>query len=71
MAITRLPPEFERQVELYIEVTVGGERLFVQTRCVEAVYNDPAAREQIERMIRSSLMDRILEKWTPVIRVRR
>ena len=73
MAVTAppLPPEFTNQVELSIEVTVGGERLHVQTSVLEAVYNHPDTRALIEKSLRDALMRKILEKWTPVIKVRR
>lgn len=69
MAETVLPPEFDRLLLLTCEANVGGERLYMQTEIVEAVYNDSEARKLIEKSIREALMIKILEKWTPVIKV--
>jgi hypothetical protein len=66
-----LPPEFNRQVRLTCTAKVGGERVSVQTYCLEAVYNEPDAKKAINTQVRRALMDKILEKWTPKITVER
>ena len=71
MAEARLPSAFTNQVVLSCRAEVGGEKLEVRVACVEAAYNDPVAREHIEASLRDALMRKILEKWTPVIRVTR
>lgn len=69
MAEAGWPPEFYRKVALVCEATVGGEKLQVRIEMPEAAYADEAAREHIESLLRYNLMQKILEKWTPVIRV--
>lgn len=63
------PSEFTDQVSLSCRVKVGGEWLIVQQSIVRAVYEDPAARKVIEDHLRQALMMKILERWTPAIRV--
>lgn len=67
----RLPDPFVNQVLLSCEATVAGERIQVRQAVVQAVYDDPQAREHIETAMREALIRAIVEKWTPVIRVRR
>jgi hypothetical protein len=62
---------FDGQVILYCEARVGGERVYVQQAVAQIVYDDPEAREHIRKALRQALMLSILEKWTPVVRVRR
>ena len=69
MADSPLPPEFRQHVTLTCKANVGGEILYVQIQVLRAVYDDPGVREHIEGAIRLDLMAKILEKWTPVIRV--
>ena len=66
-----LPPAFTNRITLTCSAAVGGERLFVQTQIVEAVYNEPNARKAVEESLRRTMMEKILERWTPVIKVER
>ena len=66
-----LPDEFFRKVALECRATVGGEVIFVRIELVEAAYNDPVAREHVEASIRHALLEKILEKCPPKIRVHR
>lgn len=63
--------DFNQVVELTVEAEVGGETIVCSTRCLAGVYQDQEARKAIEQQLRSTLMHKILEKWTPVINVRR
>ena len=66
-----LPGEFNRKILLRCEAKVGGETVYAQIEVVEAVYNDSGAREAITRDLRRRLMDAILDKWSPVVKVKR
>lgn len=59
------------RVRLSCKATVAGEELEVSLVVVQPVYDDPEARKLVEKQLRLALMDKILEKWAPVIRVRR
>lgn len=64
-----LYPEF-RQVTLRAKAKVGGEQLFVQMQVAETAWTaSPDLREMCQKQLRSALMDKILEKWSPVITV--
>lgn len=58
-------------VELSCTATVGGERVVVRQVIHAAAYDDPEARRHIEHALRQKLMLAVLEKWTPVVKVRR
>ena len=58
-------------MHLYCRATVGGQEVVVQQSVAEPVYDDPVARRAIEDHLRYRLMQKILEKWTPKIHVRR
>lgn len=62
--------EFNRVVELTAEAEAGGRRFYVQQRVLAGVYADPVARKAIDHNLRAALLQKILEHWTPVIRVR-
>jgi hypothetical protein len=59
------------RVMLTCEATVAGERLVVRQVVANPVWNDPEARDAVERSIRHELMHEILKRWSPVIRVQR
>lgn len=61
---------FTDQVELSCQATIGGEKISVRQIVARPVYDDPIAREAIERALREQLVRGIVERWTPVIRVR-
>lgn len=63
-----IPPDM---VVISCKAKVGDEQVLVQDRMLEVVWNDPAAREAAEKFLRRKLMDAVLEKWTPVIKVSR
>ena len=65
------PTEFDRPVYLDITVRVGTERIQVSQTVLQGVYDDPEARKVIEAGLRYQLMVKILERWTPVIKVNR
>lgn len=58
-------------VELSCTATVGGERVVVRQLLPEAAYADQRLREAVEVALRQKLMLAVLEKWTPVVKVRR
>lgn len=62
---------FGDQVELVCTANVGDEKLFARQSIPAIVYDDPEARKVIEAALRQRLMLAVLEKWTPVIKVRR
>ena len=66
-----LEEQFNRPVDLTITAKVGTERLQVKQTVLQGVYDDPEARKAIEAELRYRLMVKILEKWTPVIKVNR
>jgi len=66
--VTRL---FSGQVHLSCKAVVGGRELVVQQSVAQPVYDDPDARRAVEHHMRYQLMMKILEHWTPKIRVRR
>ena len=66
-----LPAEFTNRITLTCTAKVGGDTLFAQTQIVEAVYNEPNARKAVEESLRRTMMEKILERWTPVIKVER
>lgn len=59
------------QVELRCMVEVAGERVEVRKVYAAEAYDDPRAREVIEKHMRSELVHAILEKWKPKIDVHR
>lgn len=63
--------QFGPQLRLSCKAVVAGEELEVSMSVAEPVYQDPGARELIKQRLRRELMSKILEKWTPVIRVQR
>ena len=63
--------EFNQTVHLQIRARVAGTHLSVQKTVLQGVYNDPEARKAIEAELRYRFMVKILERWTPVIRVHR
>lgn len=67
--MTQLWP-FTDQVELSCQATIGGETIRVRQIVARPVYDDPIAREAVERALREQLIRSIVEKWTPVIKVR-
>lgn len=65
-----LPPEFTNKVLLRCEAKVGGEQLVVQQEVVQAVYDSSADfRKMVHKALREALMYKILEKWTPKIKI--
>lgn len=66
-----LPDPFNQRVRLQAEAQVGGERLVAEVIVLQAVYDDPEARRHIIQALERELMNRILEKWSPVITVHR
>jgi len=62
---------FGRQVYMSCSAMVGGRELRVEQLVVEEVYDDLAARKAVEAHLRHQLMMKILERWTPKIKVRR
>lgn len=62
---------FPGHVMLRCTATVQGERIEVRTTVDAAAYEAPELREMLREQIRRKLMEAILEKWTPVIEVRR
>lgn len=64
-----LYPEF-RQVTLRVEAKVGGEQLYVEMRVNEVAWTaSPDLRKICQKKLRAALMEKILEKWSPVITV--
>jgi hypothetical protein len=57
------------QVRLSCKVTIGGREQELSQVVAAAAYDDPEARKLIEKQFRRELMEKILEDWTPVIRV--
>jgi len=53
------------------EAKVGGETLWVESSVPEDILQDSEAMKHIEHSLRMHLMEKILERWSPVIRVRR
>lgn len=66
-----LPDEFFHKVHLECRAEVGGEIVSVSLELVEAAYDDPVARKHIEGSLRQALIQKIMEKCPPKIRVRR
>lgn len=62
---------FSERVQLSCTAIVAGEEVQVSMTVVGPVWDDPEPRKLIEQQLRRALMDKILEKWTPKIRVRR
>lgn len=60
-----------QQVEMSCQVEVAGEVIRVRQVLPEQAYQDRALREAVETALRQRLMIAVLEKWTPVIKVRR
>lgn len=58
-------------VELTCEATVAGERIKVMQRIAVPVWDDPYARRACEQNLRAQLLQKIMEKWKPVITIRR
>ena len=58
-------------VTLSCEAKIGDQKVTVREHILEVVYNDPEARKTVEWLLRRKLMDAILEKWTPVVKVTR
>jgi hypothetical protein len=63
-------PSF-RRVQMCCEAKVGGETLWVESSVPEDILQDSEAMKHIEHSLRMHLMEKILERWSPVIRVRR
>ena len=66
-----LSDPFFARVLMSCEATVAGEKIQVRQEVVQAVYDDPDARQHIEAALREALIRAVLDKWTPVIKVRR
>lgn len=62
---------FGERVQLSCTATVAGEEIQVSMMVAAPVFEDPECLKLIQKQIRQALMDKILEKWTPVIKVRR
>lgn len=60
---------FGGRVMLSCKATVAGEEIQVSMYVAAPVYEDPEARKLVMKQLRFGLMEKILEKWTPVIRV--
>lgn len=59
-------------ITLRAEAKVGGERVYVQTVVVDEAWEISAElRENLKRSLRMKLMYEILERWKPVVEVRR
>lgn len=68
--MSRVDP-FER-VLLTAEAKVGGENLVVKLFIDALTYDqDEDFKEHIHDQVRRSLMDQILKRWSPVVRVHR
>lgn len=61
--------QYGNQLRLSCKAVVAGEELEVSMSVAEPVYDDPEARKLVEKQLRLALMDKILEKWTPVVKV--
>jgi hypothetical protein len=62
---------FPGDIEVYCTARVGDQELIRRQMLPRAVWEDPAAREVIEKALRYRLVEEILRKWTPVVKVRR
>lgn len=58
-------------VELTCEARVGDERICASQVVMQAVYDDPDARQAVEAAVRYKLVAAILDRWKPKIQVRR
>lgn len=58
-------------VVLSCKARIGNEQILVQDRVLKIIYDDPDARKLWEERLRRTLVDAILEKWTPVVKVNR
>lgn len=66
------PDPFFQQVMLKCEAKVGGRTVEVRQVVVAAAYDESEDfRDMIHEGLRRQLMEAILEKWTPVVHVRR
>lgn len=63
-----IPPNM---VTISCKARIGSEQILVRDTMLEVVHRDPVARLAAETFLRRKLMDAILEKWTPVIKVQR
>lgn len=63
-----IPPAM---VTISCKARIGSQEVTVRDQMLEVVYRDPVARLAAETFLRRKLMDAILEKWTPVIKVQR
>lgn len=68
--VTGYTAAFDR-VSLTCEAVVAGETVRVEQLVPGVVYDDPVARPIVLQGLREALIREILEKWTPVVRVRR
>jgi hypothetical protein len=59
------------RVRLSCKAVVAGEKCEVSLIVAAPVYDDPISRDLVSQQLRRALMDKILEKWTPVIHVQR
>ena len=59
-----------RNVTMYCEATVNGERFQSSIDIWEGVYADEVARKNIEDAIRAQLMLKILERYKPAVKIR-
>jgi hypothetical protein len=59
------------QVEMSCYATVAGHRLETRKVIPAAAYDDRLVREAVEKTLREELVRAILDKWTPVVKVRR
>jgi hypothetical protein len=61
---------FSRQVTLRAKAKVGDEQLYVEMKVNEAAWTEsPDLRKICQKSLRDALMQKILEKWSPVITV--
>lgn len=59
------------QVKLTCEARVAGQTVGVVQYMSTAHWRDPEARAVMEEHLRRALMDEILKRWKPVVRVLR
>lgn len=57
-------------VHLSCKATVGDQEVTSQMSVSRAVWDDPAARQAIKEGLRFKLVEEILKKWSPVVKVR-
>lgn len=56
-------------VTLSCEATIGGEKVRVTRDLMGVVADDPEALKHIKQGLRVRLMHKILEYWTPVVKM--